>query len=163
MQVSKTGDVSPLDEGFADLVALLTVVFTLSTRVWPEYFENTTMSVSLLFFSTLGVYYVLPDIATSNALLLSILLLQFNLCLFLVRGRHQVTPGHHYTMSIHYYPPIIILTFVLAYFVNSPTMYSDSTQLQWLPFTVPYLGVSVLLFFYISFVQASRTGPFLPR
>lgn len=163
LQASSHNVVSPLGEGSAGFVASLILVFNICTRVWPENFERSATSTFLVFFSTLSVYYVLPDITTSNALLLSTLSLQLNICLFLILGRHEIKPGgRSYTMSIHCYPPIIILTFLMAYFINSPTMYGMSTQLQWLPFTIPYLGVSVLFFSYVEFVRKSWTGSILP-
>ena len=116
MQISSDNVVWPFGDGSAGLVVSLILAFNFCTRLWPKSFESSAMSIFLLSFSTLGVYYVLPDITTSNALLLryatpmshkndglwspSILLLQFNLSLFLVRGRHKVKPGHHYTMSV---------------------------------------------------------------
>ena len=69
-QVSDHVIVWPFSEGYTGFVASVLVLFVLCTRLWPKSFEKAVVSISLVFCTTFGIFFVLPDITTSNPLLL---------------------------------------------------------------------------------------------
>ena len=60
----------PLNEGTQGFLASVILVFNICTRLSPRHFEHSALASFLLCFSTLGVFHVLPDVTSSDTLLL---------------------------------------------------------------------------------------------